>query len=365
MHDVVFQVLSLLPRDSFTMRDLLMLCHTCKEMHSVITQNHGPIFVDVSLDVQQMQSLSMMKPFQYDTAECTYDLKFSTTRDIMSSLLHFDVKYKIHGLTLDFCNEGYQANLTSVVTSKRADRLSFHEYFIFNALQNMQYLNHIHFYNVNLNTDLVSHYVSTFRGTELSLVQCGLHMGCRFFDAIALVDNLVKLCLSGNRFIENEHIVSAFGTKLQVLNCSDCVSSDIRVLCGARVQNTLLVLHWNDNYIPDDHKTMLYTWLRTCPHLHTLHLRNTRLHTADATALVDTFVDMPKLSSLDVASNEFGHGVLAFVAIIPRMRQFAISALRDHHVHLGMAWGRSKGRLRTDRFRLYEELEIDDLDVDA
>jgi len=30
-----------------------------------------------------------------------------------------------------------------------------------------------------------------------------------------------------------------------------------------------------------------------------------------------------------------------------------------------MAWGRSKGRLRTDRLRLYEELEIDDLDVDA
>ena len=359
---MVFQVLSLLPRDSFTMRDLLMLCHTCKGMHDVLTQNLGPILVDVLLDVQQMQSLSLMQPFQFDKSEFTYDMKFSSTRDIMSSLLKFDMKYKIHGLTLDFCNEGYQANLTSVTTGKRTDP-SFHEYFIFSSLQDMQYLNNVHIYNVNLNTDLLSHYVSSFTGTELSFVQCGLEMGRSFFDAIASVHRLVKLCLSGNRFIENERIGSALGTNIQVLNCSDCVSSDIRLLCRARMHNTLTTLHWNDNYIPDDHKTMLYTWLGKCPNIHTLYLRNTRLHSGDVKALVDTLLSMPNLVTLDVASNEFGHSVLGFVALIPRMRQFAISALRCHHVPLGMAWGKSVGRLRTDRFRLYEELEMEDIDV--
>jgi hypothetical protein len=241
---------------------------------------------------------------------------------------------------------------------------SLHEYFIFSAFQNLRHLKSLHIYNVNLNTELVSNYLSTFTGQELSLVQCGLQMGDAFFSALALVDTLRMLCLSGNSFLAPIAGVSAFGSNLQVLNCNDCVSADMRVLCGARVHRTLVALHWNDNYIPDDQKLMLYTWLRSCPTLHTLFVRNTTMTSTDAHALLAALEHVPHLTSLDVASNELQDAVLAFADLMPRLHTFCISARRCHHVALGTAWGKTRAR-PGHKFVLYEELEEEDLEVDA
>jgi hypothetical protein len=364
MNDDLRRVVSLLPRDAFSLPEVLRLCHSCKGMHALLTLNHGPVLVDVSLDVQQMCDMSLLGPCRFNRREETYDITIDTTRELMSSLFRFDMRYKIHSLCLDFCHQGYQANLSSVTTGKREGPPSLHEYFIFSAFQNLRYLQSLHIYNVNLNAELVANYLSTFTGQELSLVQCGMQMGDAFLRALGLVDTLRVLCLSGNSFVTPVSSVSAFASNLHVLNCNDCVSADMRVLCGARVHRTLTALHWNDNYLPDDQKTMLYGWLRTCPTLHTLLLRNTSLVNTDAHPLLAALDCLPLLTSLDVASNELQDAVLAFADVMPRLQAFYVSARRCHHVALGTAWG--KTGVRPGRtFVMYEELEEEDLEVDA
>lgn len=363
MNDVIRRVVSLLPRDAFSLREVLMLCHSCKDMHALLTLNHGPVLVDVSLDVRQMCEMSLLCPCRFDSIEQTYDVTIDTTRELMSRLFRFDLRYKIHSLCLDFCHEGYQANLSSVTTGMRAGPPSLHEYFIFSAFQNMRYLKSLHIYNVNLNAELVANYLSTFTGQELSLVQCGLQMGDAFFGALGRVDTLRVLCLSGNSFAPVTG-VAVFASNLQVLNCNDCVSADIRVLCGARVHRTLVALHWNDNYLPDDQKMMLYTWLRSCPTLHTLLLRNTTLRSTDTHALLAALEHLPHLTSLDVASNELQDAVLAFADLMPRLHKFYVSARRCHHVALGTAWGKAVVR-SGHKFVMYEELEEEDIELEV
>ena len=363
MNDNLRQVLPLLARDSFSLREVLRLCHSCKGMHALLTLNHGPVLVDVALDVQQMCDMSFLRPCRFDCTDHTYAVTIDTTRQLMASLLQLDVRYKINSLCLDFCHEGYQATLSSV-TGAPHGAPSLHEYFILSAIGNLRHLKSLNLYNVNLSTEVVSNYISTFTGHELSLVQCGLQMGDAFFAALGLVDTLRVLCLSGNNFLTPVASVSALSSSLQVLNCNDCVSADVAVLCRSTVHLTLLALHWNDNYMPDSQKAAFYPWLQTCTSLHTLVVRNTGQLRTDAHALVATLERMPHVTSLDVASNDLHDAVLAFAGLMPRLHVLYISARRCHHVAMGLAWGKSRTRPR-DKFVMYEELEEDDLDVDA
>jgi hypothetical protein len=360
MHDTVRRVLSLMPRDSFSLLEILRLCHTCKGMRALITQNHGPILVDVSLDVEQMSSVGGLSMCRFDTEELTYDVHIATTREMLDRLGKFNMSYHVKTLSLDFCHEGYQANLTSnqILGGDCQEKL------LFSALQNMRHLQRVNVYNVNLSTALVVGYLSTFTGTEVALVQCGLRMGGDFFNALGRLQTLVLLSLSGNSCLECSGPVNVFGTNLQVLNFSDCVSADVTVLCRG-LPTALLELYWNDNHIPEEHTQQLFDWLPSCRTLTSLGLRNTSLCSPDVRALVATVARMPALASLDVASNEFQDDVLALADVMPRLRQFYVSARRCHHAALGSVWCSTRTSGRDDKFCMYEELEREDLDVDV
>ena len=361
MHDTVRRVLSLVPRDGFSLRELLRLCHTCKGMRALITQNHGPIAVDVNLDVEQMSSMCGLSASHFDKEELTYEVPIVTTRNMLARLCEFNVNYHVHSLSLDFCHEGYQARL---LTSETAGADCHHQV-LFSALQSLRHLQRAQIYNVNLSTDLVAAYLPTFTGNELSLVQCGLRMGDDFLNAIGRHPTLALLSLSGNSFVSCVGKVNVLGAKLQVLNCSDCVSADVTVLFGGALPSALLEVYWNDNHIPEDHRHVLYAWLRTCEGLHTLGLRNTSLCGSDVRALLSALERMPQLTSVDLACNEFREDVLAVAELMPRLRHFYISARRCHHGALGAAWCATRKSRRDDRFCMYEELETEDLDIDV
>jgi hypothetical protein len=361
MNDTVRRVLSLVPRDSMSLREILRLCHTCKEMRALITQNHGPIAVDVSLDVQQMIDMCGLSPSRFDTQELTYEVPIRTTRNMLSRLCTFNINYRVLSLSLDFCHEGYQAKL---MTSETAGA-DCHHHVLFGALQSLQHLQRAHIYNVTLSTDLVTAFLPTFTGKELSLVQCGLRMGDDFLNAVGRHPTLALLSLSGNSFVACVGRVNVFGAKLVVLNCSDCVSADVSVLCNGAPPGALVELYWNDNFIPEDHRLVLYAWLSSCASLTTLGLRNTSLCGSDVQALVAALMRMPQLTCVDLACNEFGEDVLAFAALMPPLRQFYLSARRCHHAALGAAWCASRKVARDDRFCMYEELETEDLDIDG
>jgi hypothetical protein len=363
MNDNLRQVLPLLARDSFSLREVLMLCHSCKGMHALLTLNHGPVLVDVALDVQQMCDMSFLRPCRFDCTDHSYTVTIETTRQLMASLLHLDLRFKINSLCLDFCHEGYQATLGSVTGIHGPP--SLHEYFVLSAVEHLRHLKSLHLYNVNLSTEIVSSYIATFTGHELSLVQCGLQMGDAFFAALGLAHTLRVLCLSGNSFLPPVASVSALSTSLQVLNCNDCVSADVGVLCRSTVHLTLQALHWNDNYMPASQKAALYPWLQTCTSLHTLFVRNTGQLRTDTPALVAALERMPQLTSLDVASNDLHDEVLAFAGLMPRLSELYISARRCHHVAMGLAWGKCRRTGPRDKFVMYEELEDDDLEVDV
>jgi hypothetical protein len=74
---------------------------------------------------------------------------------------------------------------------------------------------------------------------------------------------------------------------------------------------------------------------------------------------------VPQLTIVDLACNEFGEDVLAVAVLMPRLRQFYLSARRCHHAELGAAWCASRKVARDDRFCMYEELETEDLDIDG
>lgn len=369
MNDTVSRVLSLVPRDAFSLVEILRLCHTCKGMRALITQNHGPILVDVSLDVEQMRSVCGVPECSVDCEELTYDVNIATTRDMMAMMCGFDRKYHVHRLSLDFCHEGYQARLaqtdgsTSVLAA--ASAADCHHRVLFSALQSMQRLQRVNIYNVNLSTDLVAAYLSTFAGRELSFVQCGLHMGPEFLNAIGRLETLVLLSLSGNTFLPCTGTVNVVGPNLQVLNCSACVSADVAVLCSGGLPNTLRELYWNDNHVPEDDVPALRAWLSSCQSMSTLGLRNTSLCGTSGRALLATLLPMPQLAYLDLACNEFGEDVLAFAELMPRLRHFCVSARRCHHGALGVAWCASRKCTRDDKFCMYEELEREDIDVDV
>lgn len=361
MNDTVRRVLSLMPRDSLSLLEILRLCHTCKEMRAMITQNHGPIAVDVSLDIEQMSGICGLSPCRFDTEELTYEVPIETTKSMLSRLCTFNINYHVHSLSLDFCHEGYQARL---MTSETA-RADCHHNVLFSALQSLQHMQRTHIYNVTLSTELVTAFLPTFTGKELSLVQCGLRMGDAFLNAIGRHPTLALLSLSGNSFVSCVGTVNVLGTKLLVLNCSDCVSADLSVLFSGAPPDALLELYWNDNFIPEDHKPLLYAWLSSCASLTTLGLRNTTLCGSDVEALLRALVEMPQLTSVDLACNEFRSDVLAVAALMPRLHHFFLSARRCHHAALGAAWCASRKVARDDRFCIYEELETEDLDIDV
>lgn len=358
MNDTVRRVLSLVPRDGMSLRELLRLCHTCKEMRALITQNHGPIAVDVSLDVEQMSGMWGLSPSRFDTEELTYEVPIRTTRNMLSRLCLFNVNYHVHSLSLDFCHEGYQAKFMP----PNAD---CHHNVLFRALRSLQHLQRAHIYNVTLSTDLVTAFIPTFTGMELSLVQCGLRMGDDLFNAIGRHPTLALLSLSGNSFVACVGKVNMIATKLVVLNCSDCVSADISVLCSSDPPGALVEVYWNDNFLPEEHKPLLYAWLSSCASLTTLGLRNTTLSNSDVPALVASLLLVPQLTIVDLACNEFGEDVLAVAVLMPRLRQLYLSARRCHHAALGAAWCASRKVARDDRFCMYEELETEDLDIDG
>ena len=361
MDDTLRRVLSLLPRDSFSLCELLRLCHTCKGMRGLLTQNHGPIAVDVCLDVEQMSRLCWLSVCRVNMEELTYDVHIDMTRDMLARVCKFDVNYHVNSLSLDFCHEGYQARLTNP-ESAGAD---CHHRVLFGALQSLQHMQRVHIYNVNLSTDLVAAYLPTFTGKELSLVQCGLRMGGDFLNALGRHETLMIVSLNGNSFVTCIGRVNVLGTKLQVLNCSDCVSADVTVLCSGAPPSALLEIYWNDNHVPDDHKLVLYAWLSSCERLTTLGLRNTSLCGSDARALLAALERVPQLTSIDLACNEFGEDVLAFGELMPLLRQLYLSARRCHHAALGGAWCSTRKAARGDKFCMYEELETEDLDVDV
>lgn len=362
MDDTVRRVLSLVPRESFSLVELLRLCHTCKGMRALITQNHGPIVVDVALDVEQMTSVCGLSVCSFDTEDLTYDVPIETTRDMLLRLCQFDVNYHVHSLSLDFCHEGYQAKLTNSATAG-ADY--HHHILLFSALQSLKHMQRVHIYNVNLSTELVAAYLPTFTGTDLSLVQCGLRIGPEFLNAIGRHQTLGLLSLSGNSFVDCIGRVNVLGTNLQVLNCSDCVSADVSVLFSGGDPSSLVELYWNDNHIPEDHRCAMYAWLTSCANLTTLGLRNSSLCGSDASALLSALERVPRLTCLDLACNEFREDVLAFAELMPRLRQLYISARRCHHAALGVAWCATRKLRRDDKFCMYEELEFEDLDVDV
>ena len=369
MNDTLCRVLSLLPRDGLSLVEIFRMCHTCKGMRALITQNHGPILVDVSLNVEQMRNVCGVPASTFDTEDLSYDVAASTTRGMMAVLCKFDAKYHVHRLSLDFCHEGYQARLAQADGSFGAlaagSAAGCHQRVLFTAMQSMQHLQRVNIYNVHLSTDLVAAYLSTFTGRELSLVQCGLQMGPEFLNAVGRQQTLVLLSLSGNIFLPSTGTVNVVGPRLMVLNCSACVSADVAVLCGGGAPNTLRELYWNDNHVPEDDVPALRAWLSSCHSLTTLGLRNSSLCGYSGRALLATLLRMPQLAYLDLACNEFGEDVLAFAELMPRLRHFCVSARRCHHGALGVAWCASRKCTRGDKFCMYEELEREDLDIDT
>lgn len=361
MLEIVRHVMALLDHKCLDLRDIFILCQTCKDMHAVITENHGPVRVNVVLDVQHMCTAFEIGIWDFNAPDLTYNVDIEHTRKILTTLSTFNVKYRVCGLSMNYCHCGHKARLIST------PRTGCHDTALLTGVQDLRFLQRVDISNVHISTQSVCDYLTTFAGTDLSLVQCGLQVDDSLFAILSRIPGLILLSLSGNAFCLREEVSEVPFRTLKVLNCSDCVSVDALLLLRMGLHETLEELCWDDNYIADNSKNGLFTWLSTCKRLNRLHLRNTHLLWHDSRDLVQALLCLPDLRCIDLSYNEFKESVDAFIQVMPRLRQLYISVMRGLHAHMIESWrtGRTAAPAPGDILHLDDEFELEDLEVDV
>lgn len=358
MRDHLRHVMSLLDHTHLDLCDIFRLCQTCKGMYELLIQNHGPISVNVALDVEHMSTIFDAHNWNFDVSDLTYNVEVEHTRHIMSVLSKFDARYSIRGLQMNYCHSGHQARLIS-----RGEAVC-HQTFLFDQLRGFKSLKRLYISNVQISKESADAYLSTFAGSDISLVQCGMQIDDVLFATLSRIPDLMLLSLSGNAFCVDPASEFAF-PKLKYFNCADCVSVDALLPVRMGIEEVLKEFCWDDNYIPDNHKHRLFTWLSTCQRMTRLHLRNTHLMQYDACDLSHSLVCLPNLTCVDVSNNEFKESVVSLIPLMPQLHQLFVSVMRGFHAQMTASW--RIGRIDTpgDMLNLDDEFEFEDLQEDA
>lgn len=361
MRDSIAHVMSLIHHADLDLCDIFRLCQTCKRMYALLTSNHGPINVNIALDVEHMATVFDTHDWNFNVSDLTYNVEVEHTRHIMSVLSKFNARYRICGLSMNYCHCGHQARLIS-----RGETVCHHT-FLFTQLGDFASLRRLYISNVQISKESASVYLSTFTGSDISLVQCDLQIDDVLFATLSRIPELILLTLSGNAFCLDSVSEFAF-PKLKYLNCGDCVAVDALLPLRMGIEGVLKELCWDDNYIADNRKHRLFTWLSTCQCMTRLHLRNTHLMAYDACDLSQSLMRLPNLTCLDLSNNEFKESVVSLVPLMPRLRQLSVSVMRGLHEPMTAAWCTGRiGRIEPpgDLLNLDDEFELEDLHEDV
>lgn len=357
MREDIGNVLSLLNHADLDLCDIFRLCQTCKGMYALLTRNHGPINVNVTLDVDHMATAFESHNWSFNVTYLTYNVEVEHTRHIMSVLSKLNTTFNISGLSMNYCHCGHQAVLMS-----RGETVC-HQTFLFKNLGDFKFLKRLYISNVQISKESADVYLSTFMGNDISLVQCDLQIDDSFFTMLSRIPELILLSLSGNAFRLDSDSEFAF-PNLKYLNCGDCVSVDALLPLRMGIDKALKELCWDDNYIPDNHKHRLFTWLSTCQCMTRLHLRNTHMMAWDACDLSQSLMRLPNLTCLDLSNNEFKESVVSLIPLMPRLRELSVSVMRGFHPQMTASW--RIGRIETpgDLLHLDDEFELEDVEED-
>ena len=355
MREIIGHVIALLDHGDLDLCDIFRLCLTCKGMYERLIENHGRINVNVSLDVEHMAAVFDSHNWSFNVSDLTYNVEVEHTRHIMSVLSKFNARYNICGLNMNYCHCGHQAILMS-----RGETVC-HQTFLFMSLGAFRSLRRLYISNVHISQESASAYLSTFMGSDVSLVHCGLQIDDSLFATLSRIPELILLSLSGNAFRLDSDSEFAF-PKLKYLNCGDCVAVDALLPLRMGIEEVLKEFSWDDNYIADNHKHRLFTWLSTCQCMTRLHLRNTHLMAYDACDLSQSLMCLANLTCVDLSNNEFKESVVSFVPLMPRLRQLSVSVMRGFHAQMTASW--CIGRIETpgDLLNLDDEFELEDID---
>lgn len=354
MRETIRHVMSLINYTDMTLSDIFRLCQTCKGMHALLTDNHGPIKVNVALDVEHMATVFDAHNWSFNVSDLTYNVEVEHTRHIMSALSKFDARYSIHGLSMNYCHCGHQARLMS-----RGEAVC-HQTFLFMQLVSLRSLQRLYISNVHISPELAGVYFSTFTGSDISLVNCSLQIDDVFFATLSRIPELVMLVVSGNSFCLSSASEFTF-PKLKFFNCGDCVAVDALLPLRMGITEGLKEFCFDDNYIADGRKHRLFAWLSTCQCMTRLHIRNTHLMAYDACDLAQALLCLPNLACVDISNNEFKELVVSFIPLMPRLRQLSVSVIRGFHAQMTASW--CIGRIQTpgDLLDLDDEFELEDL----
>ena len=354
MHETVRHVMSIISHSDLDIADIFRLCQTCKGMHALLTENHGPINLNVALDVEHMTSLFDDHNWNFSMSELTYNVEVEHTRHITSVLLKFNARYRICGLSMNYCNSGHHARLIS-----RGDEVC-HQTFFFAQLADLSSLQRLYISNVNISEEAAVAFLSKFGGTDISLVHCDLQIDDVFFATLSRIPELVLLVVSGNAFCLSSASEFAF-PNLSFFNCADCVAVDALLPLRMGIAENLKEFCFDDNYIADVHKHRLFAWLSTCQCMKRLHLKNTHLMAYDAYDLAQALLCLPNLTCVDLSSNEFGGAVVLLIPVMPQLRQLSVSLVRGFHAQMTASWCIGRIETRGDMLNLDDEFELDDL----